>query len=207
MTRKSKKEVEATQPYWKDALAEIKNLSIPRKEDTREIVERATLAERDVADKAVNLEDIADMTRTQVLNRKADKARYEATAIHVRRVGSRKWERGFCRRFGIKTMVFIPVAKNGGVETEEVVGLDDVEIINDYEWQLQVAYVQIETAQKNIEKAKKDVDRLGAAYRRFLTTRRIDKKGGEARASPRNPTQGVTKEVASKARRAAKPKN
>jgi len=70
-------------------------------EECRE-AELATLARVDVS-------EVKDMSRAQVLVRLGDRARCEGFPCRVRKRGSEvPWRRGLCRRYGVKVFHFIP---------------------------------------------------------------------------------------------------
>ena len=184
-SREQKKEVRVDVP-WKEALARMRETAIPRKEDTEEEIERLSLSEvenvipashrQDTAKAPVNLTHISGLTRAQIVERKGARIRLEGQLVFYRKTGASKWERGLCRRCGMKNAYIIPLERNGQAKQDEVVAdFDKFDILNDFEMQLYRTHASVQAM-------KKEYYRLETLYNKFLSTRY---KGG-MRAGPRH---------------------
>ncbi len=116
------------------------------------------------------------MRRKEVVDRLGENWRYEEAPVRIKRKGSASWRRGHCRRYGMKTFVFIP--RDGNEETLEI---EEFDIKNDVEWALgsaekRLARLEADLAEnrQNIDDLKESLGRARTTYSRFLRRQQGD---------------------------------
>ena len=132
------------------------------------------------------MSEVKDVSRAEVLARIGSKPRYEGMSCRVRaKEENGPWLRGICRRYGVKTMQFIPFGEEG---EGEVLDLSEFDIINDFDWALHRVGAQMHRTEQQLGRLRSDTKRLNDAYRRVLLSRT-----GGGRGSKKDPPKEVTK--------------
>lgn len=131
----------------------------------RELIELSELAQ-------TGQSGVTDMSRQEVLARVGERVRFEGMPCRIREKGSiGPWQRGVCRRYGTKTLVFVPLDDQGDTLT---LTISEVEIINDFDWARQQTDAQLIRTEQQIGRLRTNLKKLDSAYRRVLSSR-----GGE----------------------------
>ena len=121
--------------------------------------------------------EAAGMKRKDVVDRLGENWRYEEAPVRVKHKGSGSWRRGRCRRYGLRTFVF--VSRDG--DKEEVLEIEKFEIKNDVEWALGAAEKRLSRLEADLAEFGQDInvirETLGRAhttYGRFLKRQKGD---------------------------------
>jgi len=172
-----------TNPSLKDAIEHLvaQKEGKLRKEENLKVIELARSREA------------AGMRRREVVDRLGENWRYEEAPIRVKRKGSTSWRRGRCRRYGLKSFVFVP---RDGNEKEETLEIGKWEVKNDVEWAIGAAEIRLARLEADLAEYRRDIDdvretlgRAHKAYGRLLRREKGDlRKKLEAVLSPRGGT-------------------
>jgi hypothetical protein len=146
----------------------------------------------------VDMSEVSGMSRAEVIVRVGDRTRLEGFSCRIRKKGSgESWERGLCRRYGVKVFHFVPfesvrqltetktaVARTCGepefaplfeesleARIGKVLLIEEYEIINDFEWALERTGAQVQRTEQQLGRLRSDMKKLGGAYRRLLNSR------------------------------------
>lgn len=137
--------------------------------------------------------EAAGMKRKDVVDRLGENWRYEEAPVRVKRKGSGSWRRGRCRRYGLKTFVFV---SRDGDENEEILEIKETEIKNDVEWALGAAEKRLSRLEADLAEFGQDIDairetlgRAHTTYGRFLKRQKGDlRQRLESVVNPRGTT-------------------
>lgn len=122
--------------------------------------------------------EAAGMKRREIVDRLGENWLYEEAPVHIKRKGSVSWRRGRCRRYGLKTFIFV---SRDGDEKDEVLEIEKFEVKNDVEWALgaaekRLARLEADLAEQrqNIDAVKETLGRARTTYGRFVRRKRSD---------------------------------
>lgn len=158
----------------------------------RREVELATLAR-------AGMKDVRNMPAEAVRARMETRARCEGLVCRVRPSGSGgSWQRGLCRRYGVKTFHFVPLdevktlpgkRKAAAADSKDRSGFERAlearvgrvldtskfDILNEFEWALLRTSARVEQAEQELDRLRSEMRKLDGAYRHLLRKR----KGGK----------------------------